>query len=92
MFNTFTVVLIIKFPSFPSCTETFCIPTAWSGTNSKQASIILSPRLQISKNGNKKAILSTVDVANAPYNSITLSKTFQLDSFNIEDDLDNLNM
>uniref|UniRef100_K4AW78 Uncharacterized protein n=1 Tax=Solanum lycopersicum TaxID=4081 RepID=K4AW78_SOLLC len=41
--------------------------------------------------GIRKVISSTEDAAHAPYNSITLSKTFQLDSFNIEDDLDNLN-
>ncbi|KAK4712600.1 hypothetical protein R3W88_007113 [Solanum pinnatisectum] len=31
------------------------------------------------------------DAAHAPYHSITLPKTFELDSFNFEDDLDNLN-
>ncbi|XP_015064886.1 sister chromatid cohesion 1 protein 3-like [Solanum pennellii] len=41
--------------------------------------------------GIRKAILSTKDAAHAPYNSITLPKTFKLDSFDFEDDLHNLN-
>lgn len=84
------VVMIIKFPSLPLALRHSAYLLGVVQIHSKQVEYFLQ-ECKVLKMGIRKVISSTEDAAHAPYNSITLPKTFQLDSFDFEDDLHNLN-
>ncbi|KAK6798779.1 hypothetical protein RDI58_006482 [Solanum bulbocastanum] len=94
--NILSSVELIKFPSSPlALRHSAYLLLGVVRIHSKQVEYFLQDCKAL-KMGIRKVISSTnsnlpEDAAHAPYHSITLPKTFQLDSFKFEDDLDNLN-